>query len=153
MDRSERIGILEAARALATLEHNTAGAIRKLEAILRENPNDLDALMLKGNVLDMDGNHEEALRFYQQALSLDPDNVSALIDFGDCVAWLGRYQEAIGYFDRALELLRQGKFYLDSREECKSAFLSKLEALRDSGQVEKARAWQAEMNVLFPEFQ
>lgn len=153
MDRSERIRILEAARAQATLEHDTEGAIRMLEAMLRENPDDLDALMLKGNILDMDGNHEEALNFYQQALNLDPENVPALIDFGDCIAWLGRYQEAIGYYDRALELLKHGKFYLNPRDECKSAYLGKLEALRDSGHVEEARAWQVEMHALFPEFQ
>lgn len=145
--------MMRPARALATLEHDTAGAIRVLEAILRENPDDLDALMLKGNILDMDGNHEEALKFYQQALNLDPDNVPALIDFGDCIAWLGRYQEAIGYYERALELLKQGKFYLDPRDECRSAYRGKLEALRDSGQVEKARAWQIEMQALFPENQ
>src|SRR3990172_1381397 len=50
MDRDERIKILEAARSLATLEHDCDGAILRVDEVLRENPDDPDGLMLKGNI-------------------------------------------------------------------------------------------------------
>jgi tetratricopeptide (TPR) repeat protein len=138
MESHERKIILEAARSLATLEHDYEGALQRVEQILAENPDDIDALMFKGNILDLDHKHQEALRCYRYVLDIDPDNVAALIDMGDCYSWLDAYEQAIGFFDRALEFLRQGRFYLNPQEECKSAYLGKILALRESGRLEEA---------------
>ncbi len=150
MDRDERMRILEAARALAVLEHDYDGALLRLQPILRENPHDPDGLMLKGNILDLDERHGEALDCYERVLNSDPENVAALIDMGDCLSWSGRYQEAIQFFDRALVLLGQGRYYLDQQDELESACRGKLGALRESGRAEEARAYELEMDRLFP---
>ncbi len=141
--------ILEAARALAVLEHDYDGAILRLRAILQENPHDPDGLMLKGNILDLDARHGEALECYQRVLNNDPDNVAALVDMGDCLSWSGRYQEAIEFFDRSLVLLGQGRYYLDHRDELESAYRGKLGALREGGRAEEARICELEMDHLF----
>ena len=150
MDRDERIKILEAARSLATLEHDCDGAILRVDEVLRENPDDPDGLMLKGNILDLDERHEEALECYKRVLHIDPQNVAALIDMGDSHSWSGNYDEAVKFFDRALGVLRQGKYYLDPRDELESAYRGKLGALREGGKSEEARACELEMHRLFP---
>lgn len=95
MESLERKTILEAARSLATLEHDYEGALQRIDQILAENPEDIDALMFKGNILDLDERHQEALRCYRYVLDIDPDNVAALIDMGDCHTWLDAYEQAI----------------------------------------------------------
>jgi tetratricopeptide (TPR) repeat protein len=56
----------------------TAEAGQKLDAILKDHPADLRALVLKAAVLDSLDRHDEAETYYQHALKLAPDSAQVL---------------------------------------------------------------------------
>ena len=80
---------------------------------MRQNPDDLNALRLKGNVLDLGASDEEAdfdheqrakmlemaLECYERILALAPHNALALIDLADFWKNQDRYDESLGYYD------------------------------------------------------
>ena len=77
-------------------------AIKLYDIILKENPNDVDALNNKGLALSRLNKHEEAIEWYDKALIIDPKYIKSLNNKGLALYNLGKYQEAIEWYDKAL---------------------------------------------------
>lgn len=57
--------------------NDLAGARSKLDALLNQNPNNPEALLIKGNLLDFDGDTAGALAHYQKAIDAKPSFLNA----------------------------------------------------------------------------
>ena len=71
---------------------------------LKLDPNDLSALVLRGNLLDLLKRYNEALESYNLALDLDANYLPAWTSLGDLLKNLKCYDEALISYDMALEL-------------------------------------------------
>jgi tetratricopeptide (TPR) repeat protein len=49
---------------------------------LKIDPNNINALVIKGFALDISGNHAESLKYFDKALKIDPNNRNALYGKG-----------------------------------------------------------------------
>ena len=74
------------------------------ERVLASNPQQIDALLLKGSTFGEMGRCEESLEMCEQILNFDPMNVKALINKGVCLAKLGRFTESMECHNHALEV-------------------------------------------------
>lgn len=107
-------------------------ALIDLNRFLEENPTEVEALRLKGNILELralDGaqyhskkllrlpDYMHAQECYEKILDIDERNTLALIDLGDHYKNLGANDKAISYLARATSLLNVGEFRLGVREE------------------------------------
>lgn len=135
----QRLGWLESAKAIATLEHDYKKALEKVQHLLRDNDNDTDALILKGNILDLAQRYSEARRCYEKVLQQDQHNLRALIDMGDWHSRKRNSVEALSFYDRALSLLKRKIFYLSRRDEFEEAYTGKIILLREMGLLDRAR--------------
>jgi Flp pilus assembly protein TadD len=77
-------------------------ALEAFDRALASDPQNLEALMGKGQVLAELGRYEEALDAFHRALAVIPDSAEALVGVGQVLAELGRYEEALEVFDRVL---------------------------------------------------
>ena len=82
----------------------TDQAIKLYDIILKENPNDVDALNNKGLALSRLNRHEEAIVWYDKALTVDPKYLKSLNNKGLALYNLGKHQEAIVWYDKALAI-------------------------------------------------
>jgi tetratricopeptide (TPR) repeat protein len=80
-------------------------ALEAFDRALASDPQNLEALMGKGQVLAELGRYEEALRMFDRALELNPDSAETLVDRGKVLARLAYYEEALRMFDRALAVI------------------------------------------------
>ena len=93
-------------------------SIQECDKVLQANPNDVDALVNKGNALKFRTNTmlrvdsikqdrpkylEQAVKAYDKALEIDPRNTEALMQKGSILDLLGRHEEALGSYDKAIE--------------------------------------------------
>ena len=83
-------------------------AMAKIESVLLEDPDILEAHNIMGNLLTKDGDFEKALIAYQEALARDPEYKPALYGLALTYKELGRTADAEAGFRRLIEL--------DSRE-------------------------------------
>ena len=90
-------------RALYWLERD-AEALADLDAALKLDPMDKQALSYRGDCYRWLGRHEQALADFNRAIELDRDYALAICKRGEAHALLGRYDEALTDFDRAIEL-------------------------------------------------
>jgi len=75
-----------------------------LDKAISENPNSVEALMLRGNVhLDM-GNYEAAMEDYRRAVKIAPESGELHQKLGVILLELERIDEAIAELQKALEL-------------------------------------------------
>ncbi|OPL17965.1 MAG: hypothetical protein AVO35_07335 [Candidatus Aegiribacteria sp. MLS_C] len=58
----------------------------RLEAMIRENPDDIDSRLSLADIIRKDRSPEEALEMYDTVLDLDPDNAVAYLGKGLCYA-------------------------------------------------------------------
>jgi tetratricopeptide (TPR) repeat protein len=72
--------------------------------ILRENPNNVDAVRLLGTIAASQSRMGEAERRFRRAIELAPDYVRVIIDLGRILKDQSRYQEAIDCFRQAITL-------------------------------------------------
>jgi len=96
-------------KALAhAAEHHQAGRFREAEGIyrqvLRDNPENVDALRLLGNAAFHSGRMHEAERLFRRAVSYAPDYAEAQIDLGRVLKEQHRLEDAINAFETAIEL-------------------------------------------------
>jgi len=63
-------------------------ALRKADAALARNPDDVALWVAKGNVLDVAGRYAEGLACYRRALALDPRCLSARLDVANHYEWI-----------------------------------------------------------------
>jgi tetratricopeptide (TPR) repeat protein len=74
------------------------------ERITRDFPDNANALILMGNVLERHGEAARALEFFEKALKLDPDRPSVYESIGWFYLHKAQYEEAIAYWRKALEV-------------------------------------------------
>ena len=152
LDPSKRIELLEKAKALAILHHDCQEALKTLAPLLTENPMDVDALILRGNILDLGEEYEESKKCYDTVLRMNPNNTRGLIDMADWYSHKGDVNKASDYYDRALTLLKNNNYYLCREEELKEAYLGKILLLREVGDLDQAQATEAEAQSTCPGF-
>jgi protein O-GlcNAc transferase len=75
-----------------------------LQTLLAHEPDNLDALVLKGNLMNDLGRPAEAIPCYQKALQLKPDRADALANLGNALQYLGGLQDAVSCYERAIAL-------------------------------------------------
>ena len=81
-----------------------------VEQILRRNPDNPEALSLKGNVLRSKGQVDEALNCFQNAFYLDSENVRHSLEIAKCLYALGRFPQALKIL-RDLESTPEGNIW------------------------------------------
>jgi tetratricopeptide (TPR) repeat protein len=79
-------------------------ALPMYESMRSEAPEDYQANLTCGWLLNQLGDYENALRLYEIALQAKPDSDSALCLMGYVLRRLGREAEAVAYFKRCLEI-------------------------------------------------
>ncbi|MEP7242863.1 MAG: tetratricopeptide repeat protein [Gammaproteobacteria bacterium] len=114
-----------------------ADALAELEEIIGGRPVHVEALRLKGNILELKAlnraqhhaqkllrsrDYVNARKCYEEILALEPDNTLALIDLGDHFRNLGASTKALDYYERAISLLSKGRFSWSRKEEIEEAF-------------------------------
>lgn len=139
MTPRHRIACLQRGKAIATLEHDYEKALKEVATVLKDNPLDIDALILRGNILDLSERFEASRSCYDAVLRQDGNNTRALIDMGDWFSRQGRVKKALSSYDRALTLLKNGVFYLSRSEELEEAYLDKILLLREAGRLDEAQ--------------
>ena len=88
---------------------------RELREALRDNPNDLAALVGLANLRAQLGNLGEAIDLYERALDTAPDDAGIRLDFGRTLADGGRFADAEVQYQKLLEMEPdsiEGRFYL-----------------------------------------
>jgi len=96
-------------KALAhAAEHQQAGRLEEAEKIYREilrnNPENVDALRLLGTLAMGRGRFHEAENLFRRAVSYTPDYMEAHLDLGRVLKEQQRLHEAIRSFEKAIEL-------------------------------------------------
>ena len=77
------------------------GQVKRLEAAVEKNPQDLQAWIQLGNQYFDDHKPREAVRAYEHALALKKDNPDVLTDLGIMYRQLGEFERAAEHFTRA----------------------------------------------------
>ncbi|MDH3747366.1 MAG: sulfotransferase [Gammaproteobacteria bacterium] len=89
-------------------EHHKAGRIEDAtelyKEVLRDNPNNVDALRMLGIIAYSVSDIDEAERLFRRAVKLAPDFVNAIIDLGNTLKDQNRFEEAIDCFRQAINL-------------------------------------------------
>ena len=86
------------------LSESVQNQIRSLQAILKQDPKNLKALIEIGN-LNFDSNQiDEAVKYYSQALQIDPHNADVRTDLGIMYRRKGEIDKAIGEFKKAAQI-------------------------------------------------
>jgi tetratricopeptide (TPR) repeat protein len=114
--------MLEQAK-MATLAGDHSEALHLLDVLLRNRPDDVEALCLKGNALELfvlaerlngpmleeakyDDRMLEAKRCFETAISINPYHIYALRDFADHLKKMSHRDEALNLYDQVIDLLK-----------------------------------------------
>jgi len=128
-------------RALLLESHSPeamAKAQKEFEAELALNAEDAAAEFQIGQILDAGGRRDEALGRFQKALELSPDFAEAALAVGRIRVQAKQYAEAIPLLERVVALQPRNE----------TAHYSLMLAYRNSGQMDKARREQQELQKL-----
>src|ERR1700683_976760 len=91
--------------ATAAFEQGRAAeADQKLDAILKDHPEDLGALILKGAVLDSLERYSQAESYYQRALKLGPGSAQVLNNVANHYLASGNRERAREYYLKAIAI-------------------------------------------------
>lgn len=82
----------------------TAEAMRYFDEALRLDPNDVEALTGRGNLLSDEGRIEEALAVFRKAVEANPRYPQAHNNLGNALVDLGRLDEGVEHLRRAVDL-------------------------------------------------
>jgi len=77
--------------------------IKLLQSVLKEDPDNLNALIRMGNASMDTARYAEAIEAYGRALSIDPSNTDVRVDMGVCYRNNGRPDIAEKEFRKAIE--------------------------------------------------
>lgn len=125
-----------------------------IESVLERDPHHLEALIFKGNVLELEmldrGAQDEAFSLsrssgmkkarvcYEKALLLQPNNLTVLADLGDHWGFMDDQGQALKYYDRVIKL---GGLSGDERDV--DAFVQavegKIQILEERGDMDEAQ--------------
>ena len=101
--QEQSAALLQQARTLIQMQ-NAAGAFQMIEQALQLTPNDLNALILKGQLLGTVGRFQEALFSVEMAMQLDAQNALLWSMYAALLTNVGRYPDALSAIERSLEL-------------------------------------------------
>ena len=92
-------------RAQSNLALNdSASARRDVDEALRSAPNFIEAIFLKGEILNQDSKWQDALSFFDRGLRLSPSSCDGLLGRAWALVGLGRNREAAQEFETAAKL-------------------------------------------------
>jgi arylsulfatase A-like enzyme/Tfp pilus assembly protein PilF len=104
-DPKDKIGIHRTImRAQGMMRDDRQKAEEALRAVLREDPDILDAHQMMGQITIGDRRFEEALLHFGRALEIQPDHKNALMGMASSYKALGQSEEALVGFRRALQI-------------------------------------------------
>lgn len=129
MTLDDRDGLLEEANG-AALEWDTARALEILDQLLALDPTDVEALLLKGHVLEMRGQAKLARPLYEDVLRLDSANALALVDLADCEQDEGRLEPALQLLEKAEAIVQAGIYRSDRDFELEEVLRGKYYCLK-----------------------
>lgn len=81
---------------------NTKKALSLFTQVLQQNPNHIDSLIRRGNILGKLGRYQDAVSAYDSALRIEPENALALVNKGLALHYLEMYDDAISCYDAVL---------------------------------------------------
>ena len=85
-------------------EGNLEEAEKLYRQVLKNNPDNVDAMRMLAMVAATLKRYDDAERLLRRALGIAPDFLTAVIDLGRILKEQDRYEEAIGYFKKAIEI-------------------------------------------------
>lgn len=103
---------LKTAGDLFIYEGDYDSALYMVEKTLEIEPDDVRALVLRGDILYCLNRDDEALDTFNKVLGLDPNSVEALISRAGVLDVLGRYREALESCRRAFQQIKPHQAYL-----------------------------------------
>ena len=125
-------------------------AVARADGVLKVQPDNVQAHLLRGNGLAGLSNFDEALKAIEEAVRLDPQRGTTFTQLGLVELMKGRRPEAEAAFQRAVELapksiearLALGNFYWSTgkAKETEAAFRGALDIEPDNGQANRALA-------------
>ena len=83
---------------------NREEAIKKMEEMLKQDPNNSMALIHLGNFYHDSNQPQKAVAYYERAIKVDPNNPDVITDCGIMYRDLGQFDKAIEYFNRSTKL-------------------------------------------------
>jgi tetratricopeptide (TPR) repeat protein len=103
---------LKTAGDLFVYQGDYESALRMVEKTLEIQPNDIRALVLRGDILYCLNRDLESLQTLSYVLTLAPDCIEAHVSRAGVLDVLGRYKEALQSCERAAELMQPRYLYL-----------------------------------------
>jgi cytochrome c-type biogenesis protein CcmH/NrfG len=144
----------EPGRALAreNAAADEAQLVTSLEAQLRRNPDDVNALVGLGRIYLQSGQMPKAIEMYRRALEVDRNNVSALSGMAMILAQAGHSDQALMLFDKALAinprmpmaLLFKGRILYEAKKDYAGAIANWeafLQLIPQGGPADVVRGW------------
>lgn len=159
---AENYEALENARKLS-IAGDYLGALARIETVLAKNPHEVEALRLKGNVIELrvferELNSGEAFvrspevlkarACYEQALLLQPEHIGVLADLGTHWKNLGNNNKALEFFDKVIALLPVAPNVEFDSDPIVEALEGKIEILEEQGDTEGAQRVQQQLRLL-----
>jgi tetratricopeptide (TPR) repeat protein len=158
----DRYSRLNRAKFLA-MSNSHDEAIAILNSVLADDQNDIEALRLKGNAIELrelqafaangtggsfSDEFSEAGTCYEKILTVDPFNVMALIDLG--THWKNRseIEKALKYYSQAEKLIKQRQAPDDFRDELIEVLEGQLEISEQLGEIEQSKAISDELTKI-----
>lgn len=153
---------LESIRDTA-MEGRYAAALAALDMILRTAPKNIQALRLRGNVLELRAldraqysaakllrsrDYVRARSCYEQILEQDPSNTLALIDLGDHFRNLGAADKAGTYYEAAIDQLSKGRFSWSRKDEIEEVFDQAIALYKEAGNAVDLQRLAKQRSVL-----
>lgn len=106
-------------------------ALKMIEDVLRENPNNTLMLSLKASILSEISSPTETLKHIEKVIASNPNYFQSYHDKRIELMKLGRYKEAISAFDKALELEPYHRYSVTERALAKYKLGDKIGACKD----------------------
>ena len=103
---------LKTAGDLFIYDGDYESALKMVNKTLEIEPNELRALVLRGDILYCLNRDSEALETFNKALSIDPNSVEALISSAGVLDVLGKYREGLECCARAFQEIKPHQSYL-----------------------------------------
>ena len=144
-DPKDKIGLFNLIKdaGLDSSEGRVAEAMAKIDEVLREDPDILEAHNIMGNLLTKAGDLEMALAAYQEALARDSEYKPALFGLALTYKELGRPADAEAGFRRVIELDprdNRAYFLLAQIHSDRQEFQTALDLLKQAADVGSERA-------------
>ena len=90
--------------ATPSMNMNAINEINKLEELVKNSPNNNEALLKLAHTLNDNGFYDRAIEKYEVYLTREPRNADVIVDMGVCYFELKNYNKAISVIKSALEV-------------------------------------------------